>query len=208
MPRIYQILMPLLSLFLVRVDLTDLYPLRLGVKLLKVYDGDTVLLGYGSYEMRLRFSRIDAPELGQPTFDKKRDAGLLSKKCLENLVEVGREYELKIERYDMYGRILGDLEGLSLRLIEKGCVTLYPYSGFKNENEKFIYLKALKRAKSQRVGLWNFGGYRQPMIWRRTKKKNGPQRLLQQDLKKAPYRPERKRGSKVGGIENQQNLGK
>lgn len=179
MRRIYQILVPLLSLFLVRVDLTDLFPLSMRVKLLKVYDGDTVLLRTGSYRMKLRFSKIDAPEMGQPILHKNLDAGLLSKKCLEKWVREGDYYELKMESYDIYGRILGDLNGLSLKLIQEGCVTLYPYSKFKNEREKFLYLRALKRAKSQRVGLWDFGGYKQPMLWRKSKKRIVHQRSHQ-----------------------------
>src|SRR5690606_22270984 len=184
MPRIYQILLPLLSLFLVRVDLTDLFPLSMRVKLLKVYDGDTLLVRKGSYQMRLRLTKIDAPEMGQPFLarGREKDAGTYSKECLESFLHKGGEYELTIEKYDIYGRVLGDLDGLTLRLVQKGCVTLYPYSKFKNEREKFLYLQALKKAKSQRSGLWDFGGYKQPMLWRKFKKRIEHQRLRRQDL--------------------------
>lgn len=83
MRRPYQILMPLLSLFLVRVDLTDLFPLTVPVKVLKVYDGDTILVSHGSYQMKIRLSRIDSPEKGQPFMNGAGDAGAYSGHCLK-----------------------------------------------------------------------------------------------------------------------------
>ncbi len=173
MRRPYQILMPLLSLFLVRVDLTDLYPLKLPVKVLKVYDGDTILVSHGSYQMRVRLSRIDSPEKGQPFINGVGDAGAYSGNCLKKIVPVGSSQELMIEKEDIYGRILGDLKGLSLKLIERGCTTLYPHAQFSSQREKFHYLRALKKAKARKSGLWQYGGFRQPKLWRKFSKRNG-----------------------------------
>ena len=141
----YQILLPLLSLFLVRVDLTDLVPIRMKVEILKVYDGDTVLVKRGSFEYKVRLSRIDAPEKGQPFLGKEGDAGALSKKCLSKLLSPVEE--LEIYGIDIYGRILGDLNEVSFKLIEKGCVSLYPHAKFKDQKEKYRYLRALIKAK-------------------------------------------------------------
>lgn len=171
MGRPYQILMPLLSLFLVRVDLTDLFSMKLPVKVLKVYDGDTVLVRHGSLEMKVRFSKIDSPEKGQPFFGNNRDAGAFSKKCLEKFIQ--RESVLTIEKEDIYGRIIGDLDGLSLKLIENGCTTIYPHAVFSSRKEKLKYLLALKKAKASRRGLWQYGGFRQPKLWRKFSKRNG-----------------------------------
>ena len=82
MRRPYQILLPLLSLFFVRVDLTDLFPLQLAVKVLKVYDGDTVSVQYGNHIWKVRLAKIDAPEKGQPFLSDKKDAGRWSQQCL------------------------------------------------------------------------------------------------------------------------------
>ena len=160
----YQILLPLLSLFLVRVDLTDLCPIRMNVEILRVYDGDTVLVKRGSYEYKVRLSRIDAPEKGQPFLGKSGDAGALSKKCLTNLLRPAGE--LEIYGLDIYGRILGDIDQVSFKLIENGCVSLYPYAKFKNQHEKYLYLRALIQAKKLRLSLWAFGGIEQPKAWR------------------------------------------
>lgn len=173
MGRPYQILMPLLSLFLVRVDLTDLFPLKIPVKVLKVYDGDTVLVGHGSLQMKVRFSKIDSPEMGQPFFNSHQDAGALSKKCLEKILSKNSVHQLKIEKEDIYGRILGDLDNLSFKLIQSGCTTLYPHATFDSRKEKMNYLVALKKAKASRRGLWQYGGFRQPKLWRKFSKRNG-----------------------------------
>lgn len=178
MRTIYQILLPLLSLFLVRVDLTDLVPLNLKVRVLRIYDGDTVLVKSGSYEWRIRLSRIDAPEMDQPfLWSAAGSAGTYSKKCLEGLLS--DTAILKIEKFDMYGRILGDLNEVTFSMVEKGCTTLYPHAEFSDEKEKYRYLHALKAAKARRSGLWKYGGIIQPKKWRSSRKRIAHRQLHQ-----------------------------
>lgn len=176
MGHYYQILMPLLSLFLVRVDLTDLFPLTMKVELLKIYDGDTVLVRHGTYRMKLRFSKIDSPENGQLFIGTKIDAGLVAKTCLEKVLMREGELTLRIEKKDIYGRILGDVNNVSLKLIEQGCTTLYPYAVFESRGEKTIFLKALKKAKASRRGLWQYGGFVSPKMYRKISKRGGYRR--------------------------------
>jgi endonuclease YncB( thermonuclease family) len=188
----YQILLPLLGLFLVRVDLTDLMPIYLDVKVLKIYDGDTVLVGRGSLQMKVRFSRIDSPEKGQPFLNGKGDAGLKSKECLEEFLTVKKSYPLKIEKQDMYGRILGDVDGVSFKLVEAGCTTLYPYAEFSSRFEKSLYLRAFKTAKTSGRGLWKYGGFRQPKMWRKSSKRSGHRQSHRRGHYQKPYRPGQK----------------
>jgi endonuclease YncB( thermonuclease family) len=176
MARTYQILIPLLSLFLNRVDLTDLYPLRIPVTLLNTYDGDTLLVKSGSYKFKVRLSKIDSPEKGQPFLGVKKDAGLVAKQCFQKLLQKEGRLILKIEKWDIYGRVLGDLNELSFKSIQNGCTTLYPYAEFDSKREKFQYLRALKIAKASRRGLWHYGGFLQPKIWRKLSKRNAVQR--------------------------------
>jgi len=171
MGRPYQILLPLLSLFLVRVDLTDLFPMRMEVKVLKVYDGDTILVRHGSYQMRIRLLKIDAPELGQKYLIHSGDAGEYSSQCLKKNLKVHTTQTLIVYKMDMYRRILGEIEGLSLKLIQQGCASLYPYAEFDSKKEKSQYLTALKKAKAQKVGLWKYGGHKRPDIFRKFKKR-------------------------------------
>lgn len=168
MGRPYQILYPLFSLFLVRVDLTDLKPVSMRVEILKVYDGDTVLVKRGFFSSKVRLSAIDAPEKAQSFLSGKKGAGELSKKCLVRLLKP--EPELRIHGFDIYGRILGDLDDVSFKLVEAGCVSLYPHAKFANPQEKFLYLRALMRAKRLKRGLWAFGGIQQPKAWRKKNK--------------------------------------
>jgi endonuclease YncB( thermonuclease family) len=172
MGRHYQILIPLLSLFLVRVDLTDLYPLKIKVKIHQVYDGDTVLAGYGDYLFKVRFSKIDAPELNQPFLTSPFKSGLKAKECLEKTLNKSSVYFLFIEKRDIYGRILGDINQVSYELVQNGCVTLYPYADFSSKKEKFMYLKALKNAQALKIGLWKEGGFLSPGKWRKINKRS------------------------------------
>lgn len=171
----YQILWPLLSLFLVRVDLTDLIPIRMKVEILKVYDGDTVLIQRGSFQYKVRLSRIDAPEKGQPFLSKAGDAGALSKRCLSKLL--GASGELEIYGQDIYGRILGDVDQVSLKLVQQGCVSLYPHAKFKDQAEKYLYLSEWINAKKMKRNLWAFGGIEQPKAWRSKNKKSFSKRI-------------------------------
>jgi endonuclease YncB( thermonuclease family) len=161
----YQILWPLLSLFLVRVDLTDLIPLTMEVDILKVYDGDTVLVAKGSFRQKVRLTPIDAPEKGQPFLNGAGDAGEFARRCLSQ--KISSRAELKIYGLDIYGRILGDLDDLSFRLIEGGCCALYPQATFSSRQEKIHYAKAWLKARKLRRGVWALGGFEQPKAWRK-----------------------------------------
>lgn len=174
MRAFYQILMPLLSIFLVRVDLTDLFPLHLRVELLKIYDGDTVLVKHGSYQWKVRFSKIDSPEKGQLFLRASGiSAGEVSRNCLGMILKKEESLILKIEKEDIYGRILGDINDVSFKLITQGCTTLYPYATFTSEAEKMMFLKAHKKAKASKRGLWQYGGFVQPKHWRKISKRYG-----------------------------------
>ncbi|WP_408095451.1 thermonuclease family protein [Peredibacter sp. HCB2-198] len=166
MGRHYQILLPLFSLFLQRVDLTDLFPLELTVKVLKVYDGDTVLVGYKRQKLKVRLSKLDAPEFGQGK------AGRFSRGCLAKLLPIGTSTQLTIYKQDIYRRLLGDLNHVSLKLIQEGCVSLYPHAEFESMEEKYFYLRELQKAKNERRGLWAHGGFQRPKDWRKFNKRN------------------------------------
>ena len=165
----YQILLPLLSLLLVRVDLTDLFPLSLEVKVAQVLDGDTLELSSGNYRFRLRLSRIDAPELDQPFLTGGAGAGELSRKCLSSIL-TGKGI-LRLEAFDMYGRMLGDFNDVNLRMIRRGCAVLYPFAKFASKREKSLYVLTQNSAKRKGLGIWEKGGILSPRKWRKFKKR-------------------------------------
>lgn len=169
--RTYLFFLPLACLFFSR-ELFTFVPISEPVKISEVSDGDTLLLTTG---VRLRLAAIDAPELGQPTIFGGLDAGVLSRTCLRSILAKSQGWRLKRQGTDIYGRILGDLTApavpsLNRALIEAGCVSLYAYAeGDQREN-----WRARERAMRARRGLWKFGGFMRPAVWRRLKKK-GPQ---------------------------------
>jgi endonuclease YncB( thermonuclease family) len=167
----YQILLPLLSLFLSRVDLTDLSPLSIKAQILQVFDGDTVLIKARGIRQKLRLSRIDAPELRQPFLSSKGSAGLFAKKCLKTILKYKKEVLVTVEGFDRYGRLLGDIDGSALKLIQNGCVSIYPHAQFSSQKEKFLFLRSLQSAKDDRIGVWKKGGYLSPKVWRKNSNK-------------------------------------
>lgn len=155
MKRTYHFLLPLLSLFLVRVDLTDLVPLNLSVKSVEVIDGDTVLVSFGGKaQHRLRLMHIDAPERGQRPLNSNLDLGAYSTKCLKKMI--GSAKKLTIHGYDRYHRMLGELDDLSFQLVLAGCAYIYEYAKFNDRQQKTQFLVAQNKAQHFRRGLWKF----------------------------------------------------
>lgn len=169
MGRHYQILMPLLSLFFVRVDLTDLYPLNIPVHVNQVLDGDTVEVSKGNFRFRVRLNYIDAPEKGQKTFKFNQDAGLFAKNCLAK--HLSQNETLTIFGFDQYSRVLGKFNKINLKLVQEGCVSLYPYSKFESKRERGEYIRAYFKARSERIGLWKYGGFKRPIHYRKSLKR-------------------------------------
>lgn len=188
----YQFLLPLLSLFWVRVDLTDLFPLEVQVHILNIRDGDTLTVKSGSQIFKVRLSRIDAPELHQYFLGTKIDAGIVSRNCLRNIAK--KETVLRIEGMDIYHRILGDAGGLNYQAVVNGCSGIYPHANFSSVTEKMIYLRALMKARKERRGVWAFGGYMLPKKWRKISKRNEGRQWHSQAHSRVTYRPGRKRG--------------
>jgi endonuclease YncB( thermonuclease family) len=157
-------------------------------------DADTMVVKYGNTQENLRLSKIDAPEKGQPFLNGKGDAGIKAMECAEPFLRK-KNYLIKVEKRDIYGRLLGDLDDLSFKLVEAGCVGLYPHAVFTSKAEKHKYRRALQKAQHQGLGVWKFGGYQQPKLWRKKfSKRTGvrPKHPRARSLK--TYRPERKRG--------------
>jgi endonuclease YncB( thermonuclease family) len=186
----YQFLLPLLSLFWVRVDLTDLIPLKLPVHIIDIRDGDTLTAKSGNRFLKVRLSKIDAPELDQRFYLSEKNAGIASRNCLRRLTP--EKAVLTIEGFDVYHRILGDLDGLNLRAVASGCTGLYPHAHFSSVTEKMIYLRALLKARKERRGVWAYRGYQLPKKWRRISKRSGHQRWHSRDHSRVTYRPVRK----------------
>jgi endonuclease YncB( thermonuclease family) len=129
------------------------FPAQGALKVVKVYDGDTVTMADG---LKVRLLQIDAPELAEGECFAKE-----SKAALASLLAKKGTITLRADRasasYDRYGRALryifvGKLN-VNLEMIKIGAAAPYFYQG-----EKGIYsaamLKAAQDAKFYKVGLW------------------------------------------------------
>jgi len=130
-----------------------LAPAQGALKIVKIYDGDTVTMADG---MKIRLLQIDAPELAEGECFAQE-----SKAALVNLLAKKGTVTLKADpasaSYDRYGRALryifvGKIN-VNLEMVKIGAAAPYFYQG-----EKGIYsaamLKAAQDAKFYKVGLW------------------------------------------------------
>lgn len=78
------------------------------VELLRVVDGDTLLVNYNNEETYVRLIGIDAPESVNPDESKNTPAGVEASNYLKNLLNgIDNVYlEFDVERTDNYGRTL------------------------------------------------------------------------------------------------------
>lgn len=126
-------------------------------RVVRVVDGDTIVINYGAKKEKLRLIGINTPEIKHPTKGQEvfgREASAYAKKLLDN-----RDIEVKfdVQKRDKYGRLLGyvyleDGTFVNANLIEQGyaqVMTVPP-------NVKYAdYFKRLQRkAKSAEKGLW------------------------------------------------------
>lgn len=130
-----------------------IFPAQGALKVVKIYDGDTVTMADG---LKIRLLQIDAPELAESECFAKE-----SKAALVNLLAKKGTVTLKADpasaSFDRYGRALryifvGKLN-VNLEMVKIGAAAPYFYQG-----EKGIYsaamLKAAQGAKLYKVGLW------------------------------------------------------
>lgn len=111
----------------------------------RVLDGDTMILAVGDSEAKVRLARIDAPEKSQPF-------GSEAKACLEGMV-TGRVVRVLCLRTDLYNRTIGDVfyAGRSVNedMVVKGMAWQY------TEYDRSIGLMSFEtEARAKKLGLW------------------------------------------------------
>ena len=142
-------------------------------QVVKVSDGDTLVVRQGQREMKIRFCGIDAPETkhgkqpGQPL-------GLESKANLQKLVDEveGKVLVSPIES-DRYGRVVGEVfsskngseKFLNEEQLSSGNGYLYAQYAGKCPN-KIALQNAERIAQSKKLGVWS-GNYQRPWDYRR-----------------------------------------
>jgi len=128
-------------------------PANAALKVVKIYDGDTITMADG---LKVRLLQIDAPELaeGECYADKAKATlvSLLSKKGAITLKD-----DPISASFDRYGRALRYIfvgkVNVNLEMVKQGAAAPYFYQGEKGKYSAAM-LKAAEAAKYYKVGLW------------------------------------------------------
>jgi len=135
----------------------------LQCKLIKVIDGDSILVLAGNSEQEIRLWGIDSPEYDQPYADmaKEQTATLLK----------GDSLSVKVKGLDSYNRIVGVVyrDGICVnqKLVMQGAAWVYDYYCRTAECEEWARLEL--EARAHRRGLWQGKNPIPPWKWRRLK---------------------------------------
>lgn len=140
----------------VRIDL------KIGYKVVRVVDGDTIDVNIDDKIQRIRMIGINTPESVDPRRQVECFGKEASDKAKEMLLDknVVLEKDLTQDEKDKYGRLLRYVktkEGLfyNLEIIKLGYAYEYTYrSQYKHQNE---FKNAQKTAQSKKLGLWADG---------------------------------------------------
>ena len=129
---------------------------------IRIYDGDTVLVRYNGLRCLVRLWGIDAPE-------RKQSGGKESIKYLVSLIK-NRTVKLVPVESGKYGRLIARIyKGktfINLEMIKAGHAWWYKnYAPNAKELEK-----AQQNAKLHKCGFWQNPNPIEPRIWRQTKK--------------------------------------
>lgn len=129
------------------------------VQLLRVIDGDTLVLSANARRYRVRLARIDAPETHQP-------GGAEATWFVQELLD-SKSLEWHVVGVDIYGRMLAEVraDGTSLneQLVANGHA--WVYSQFRSTEPQLIELE--QQARQQALGLWQQDSPLPPWQWRR-----------------------------------------
>lgn len=126
---------------------------KTGLKVVKVVDGDTVILSNGQ---TVRYIGIDTPEQGQPFYEAAKN---FNRKLVQGKTV---ELEFDVERYDHYGRMLAyvfvrDKSGrrifVNAEMVRNGFARIYT----RPPNVKYadLLVKLQEEARTNKRGLWS-----------------------------------------------------
>lgn len=127
-------------------------------KVIRVVDGDTIVVEYNGKEEKVRLIGIDTPESVHPNESKNTKDGIkVADYTKKRLTDKTVKLELDVEERDKYGRILAyvyvDGEMYNKELLKLGYAKLATYP----PNVKYVdeFKEIQKKARENNVGLWN-----------------------------------------------------
>lgn len=144
MKKIFGLILTLfVSIYVISAEITG--------EVVKVLDGDTVIIQDGEDKFKVRLAHIDAPE-------KDQECGDHAKMTLSILIDSKFVY-VEFHQIDMYGRIIGTIYlrkvlGIYIGNINKAMVqngAAWWYEEFSNDSE---YATLQAEAKQNKLGVW------------------------------------------------------
>lgn len=128
-------------------------PALLEVRVLQVYDGDSLLVrGAGQRPYGVRLAGIDAPERAQPHAD-------VSRRALQALLH-GRDVRIEPLKVDLYGRTVGRVfvAGRDAGMAQLRAGLAWHFARYDADLPPRVarrYARAERQARLQRIGLWS-----------------------------------------------------
>ena len=139
-------------------------------KILRVLDGDTIVVRSNQKEIRIRLCGIDAPE-------SKQEHGGWSKMLLQKMLNhTNGVIDVHVMDTDRYGRQIASLRSsnvsFNVKMVEYGGAWVYEkYAGNCWNREQIRQVNSfMNNAKNRRLGLWENERPVQPWLWRRQNK--------------------------------------
>ena len=141
----------LFSIILTFIISLSVFSAEITGEVVKVIDGDTVIIQDGEDRFKVRLAHIDAPE-------KNQECGDHAKTTLQILAD-GKNVYVEFHQIDMYGRIVGTIYlrkvlgiyygNINKAMVEHGCA--WWYEEFSNDPE---YAALQAKAKQEGIGIW------------------------------------------------------
>jgi len=133
-------------------------------KVIRVSDGDTIVVILVDKKIKIRLYGIDAPE-------KNQDYGNKATKNLSRYV-LNRVVEIDEKAVDRYGRLVAVIyfegENINLKMLFDGLA--WAYIQYLNKNDKAEYINAERQAKEEKRGLWEDNNTIPPWKFRKIQK--------------------------------------
>ena len=137
-----------------------LFSANQSIKLLKIYDGDTILISLNGKQERIRFTGINTPEIAHPRYHKIGE--FFGKEAKNHLKRILKKHqiirlEFDVNKRDKYQRLLAYIfldngKMLNELMVEDGYA--YTYNFPPNIKYKNLFSKAETYAQFNHLGLW------------------------------------------------------
>ena len=126
-------------------------------KVIKVVDGDTLLIDYEGTKEYVRLIGIDTPESVNPDESKNTPEGIIASDYTKSIISDYIYLEFDVINRDDYGRLLAyvyleDGTMLNMKIISEGyAYTMNIAPNVKYQND---FIKAFEKARQNKLGLW------------------------------------------------------